>query len=199
MVFLRSVPLTDSGPMLQSDGLYLRVPQIGDYGQWAALRAESRAFLAPWEPVWPADDLTRTAFRRRIRRYQQEMRDDEAFTFFAFSSGEDTLLGGLTLGNIRRGVTQAASLGYWVGERHARRGVMSRAVATAIAFAFDSLRLNRVEAACLPVNKASIALLEKSGFTREGYARRYLCINGDWQDHILYAILHDDPRPARRI
>ncbi|MEO1200500.1 MAG: GNAT family protein [Pseudomonadota bacterium] len=198
MVFLRSVPLTEAGPLLEAGGLYLRVPQLSDFTQWVLLREESRAFLAPWEPVWPADDLTRHAFRRRIKRYQQEMRDDEAVTFFAFRAHDDVLQGGLTLGNIRRGVTQAASLGYWVGERHARKGVMSRAVPLALNFAFDHLRLNRVEAACLPFNAASIALLEKSGFHREGYARRYLCINGEWQDHLLYGLVHDDPRPNAR-
>ena len=63
-----------------------------------------------------------------------------------------------------------------------------------IGFAFDSLHLNRVEAACLPNNTASIRLLEKVGFAREGYARRYLCIDGRWQDHLLYGLVRDDPR-----
>ena len=74
----------------------------------------------------------------------------------------------------------------------------SASVEAVLDFAFARLRLHRVEAACLPANRASIRLLEKSGFTQEGYARRYLCINGIWQDHLLYAMLHDDPRPPAR-
>jgi len=71
---------------------------------------------------------------------------------------------------------------------------MSSAVRAVVAHAFDTLHLNRVEAACLPHNDASIRLLEKVGFQREGYARKYLCIDGRWQDHLLYGMLRDDPR-----
>ena len=104
------------------------------------------------------------------------------------------LLGGLTLSHVQRGVTQSCSLGYWMGERYAGKGYMTDAVRVALSFAFDALRLHRVEAACLPHNLASIRLLEKVGFAREGYARRYLCIDGRWQDHLLFAIVSDDPR-----
>lgn len=195
MAFLRSVSV-DTGPAIHGNGVFLRIPQMGDFPAWAALREDSRAFLTRWEPTWPADDLTRSAFRRRIRRYVQDVRDDVAYPFFVFDS-DDTLLGGATLSNIRRGVTQSASLGYWVGAAHARQGHMSAAVAAIIPFVFEQLRLHRLEAACLPSNAASIRLLEKVGFSREGYARRYLRINGVWQDHFLYAMLSDDPRPER--
>jgi ribosomal-protein-alanine N-acetyltransferase len=79
-----------------------------------------------------------------------------------------------------------------MGAAHAGRGYMTAAVRAALPFAFTTLRLHRVEAACLPTNNASINLLEKVGFTREGYARRYLCINGFWQDHLLYAVVDED-------
>jgi len=171
---------------------------MGDYLAWAALREESRAFLTPWEPTWPLDDLTRSAFRRRIRRYMQDIREDAAYPFFIFDSRDDTLVGGVTLSNVRRGVTQSASLGYWVGADRARQGYMSASVAALVPFVFDQLGLHRLEAACLPSNAASIRLLEKVGFSREGFARRYLRINGIWQDHLLYAMLTDDPRPSAR-
>ena len=197
MVFLRSVS-SDFGPMVYAEGIRLRAPQLADYAVWAELRARSRAFLTPWEPSWPSDDLTRASFRRRIRRYVQEIREDLSYPFFAFSEDTGELLGGITLGNVRRGVTQSAAMGYWIGEPHANSGFMSRIVPAVTEFAFSRLRLHRVEAACLPTNTASIRLLEKSGFTQEGYARRYLCINGAWQDHLLYAMVHDDPRSRAR-
>ena len=103
------------------------------------------------------------------------------------------MVGGLTLANIRRGVAQAGSIGYWVGQPFARQGYMTAAVRTLIPFCFGALRLHRLEAACIPTNDASIGLLEKTGFKREGYARGYLCINGAWQDHLLYARLREDP------
>jgi ribosomal-protein-alanine N-acetyltransferase len=170
----------------------LRPPQMSDHDEWAALREESRDFLTPWEPVWPADDLTRAAFRRRLRRYAEDQRTDQAYAFLIFRNDGNTLLGGVTLANLRRGVAQAGSIGYWVGARFARQGIMSAAMRALVPFAFDSLRLHRLEAACIPTNAASVALLEKTGFTREGYAREYLCINGVWADHLLYARLRGD-------
>ncbi|GGG40680.1 GNAT family N-acetyltransferase [Chelatococcus composti] len=192
MVLFRFVPANEALPVVRGEGLYLRAPQMADFAQWAALRAESRRFLEPWEPLWPSDDLTRTSFRRRVRRYAQEIASDTAYPFLIFRQEDDVLLGGLTLGFVRRGVAQTCTLGYWIGERHARQGYMTRAVRAAVGFAFRNLALRRVEAACLPSNAASIRLLEKVGFSREGYARRYLCIAGTWQDHLLYALLSDD-------
>jgi ribosomal-protein-alanine N-acetyltransferase len=156
------------------------------------LREASREFLVPWEPTWPSDDLTRAAFRRRVRRYAEDLRTDQGYAFLILRTTDGALLGGLTLANIRRGVAQAASLGYWMGLRFARHGYMTAAVRAIIPFAFASLRLHRLEAACIPSNVASIRLLEKTGFGREGYAREYLCINGAWQDHLLYARLADE-------
>ncbi len=192
MAFFRTVSFNDTAPAIAGNGVMLRLPQNTDYAAWAALREQSRGFLTPWEPTWPADDLTRTAFRRRIRRYTEDQRNDLAYAFLVFRSSDSALLGGLTLANIRRGVAQAGSIGYWVGTPFARRGFMTAALRALIPFSFNSLRLHRLEAACIPSNAASIGLLEKTGFNREGYARQYLCINGVWQDHLLYARLRDD-------
>jgi len=165
-----------------------------DFPAWSALREASRDFLTPWEPTWPNDDLSRTAFRQRMRRYAEDQRTDQAYPFFVFRKEDNELVGGLVLANIRRGVAQSGSLGYWVGVAHARRGYMTAALRALIPAAFDVLRLHRLEAACIPTNVASTRLLEKTGFQREGYAREYLCINGTWQDHLLYARLCVDPR-----
>lgn len=192
MAFFRSVSFNENLPAVTGAGVTLRIPQSGDYPSWASLRERSRAFLTPWEPVWPADDLSRAAFRRRIRRYAEDQRNDLAYAFLIYRSSDDALVGGITLANIRRGVAQAGSIGYWIGEPYARQGYMTAAVRALVPFSFGTLRLHRLEAACIPSNTASIALLEKTGFKREGYARRYLCINGQWQDHLLYARLQDD-------
>ena len=192
MAFFRTVGFTEAEPVIAGDGVYLRAPQAGDFTAWATLREQSRDFLTPWEPIWPSDDLSRGAFRRRLRRYGEDQRNDMAYAFLVFRSEDHALVGGLTLANIRRGVAQAGSLGYWIGAPFAHRGYMSAAVRTLLTYSFGALRLHRVEAACIPTNAPSIGLLEKCGFTREGYARRYLCINGVWHDHLLYARLADD-------
>ena len=193
MAFFRSVNFGDVLPAVTGNGVLLRLPVASDFPEWAALREQSRAFLTPWEPIWPPDDLTRPAFRRRLRRYAEDQRTDAAYAFLIFRVSDGAMVGGLTLANIRRGVAQAGSIGYWTGQPFAHQGYLSAAVRALIPFCFGSLRLNRLEAACIPSNKPSIALLEKTGFQREGYARGYLCINGAWQDHLLYARLKDDP------
>lgn len=192
MAFFRTVSFSETMPAILGDGIALRMPQTSDHAEWAALREASRNFLTPWEPTWPSDDLTRGAFRRRLKRYTDDQRNDLAYALLVFRNEDNALVGGITLANIRRGVAQAGSIGYWVGEPYARKGYMTAAVRALIPFSFQTLRLHRLEAACIPGNAASVALLERTGFTREGYARSYLCINGVWQDHLLFARLADD-------
>jgi ribosomal-protein-alanine N-acetyltransferase len=194
MALFRSISSPEPLPPINGEGVILRTPQMADYAAWAELREKSREFLTPWEPTWPADDLTRQAFRQRIRRYAEDLRTDQAYPFFLFRKEDGALVGGLALANVRRGVAQAGSLGYWVGAPFIRRGYMTAAVRALVPVTFELLRLHRVEAACIPTNIASIRLLEKTGFRREGYARAYLCINGMWQDHLLYARLGTDPK-----
>jgi len=195
MAFLRSTTSLDIEPSVAAGGVLLRAPQMADFAEWVELRTVSRQFLTKWEPVWTRDDLTRSAFRRRLRRYQREIRDDLAYPFLVFREDDGRLVGGLTLSNLRRGVAQACTVGYWIGAPYARQGLMSAAVNAVVPFVFETLRLHRLEAACLPANISSIGLLRKCGFTEEGYARRYLQINGVWQDHILFALLADDVTP----
>jgi ribosomal-protein-alanine N-acetyltransferase len=190
MAFLRSPFGADPPPVLRDGRALLRVPDMSDYEQWAELRSLSRDFLTPWEPLWPANDLTRTAFRSRIRQYWRDIDEDAAYPYFIFDGEGDVLVGALTLSNVRRGVAQTATLGYWIGLPHARRGYMTSAVRLVVDFAFRHLGLHRVEAACLPHNTASMALLGKCGFEREGLARGYLKIAGEWRDHVLFARLN---------
>ncbi len=189
MAFLRSPFAPEFPPVLKNSKVILRAPEAGDYEPWAALRLASRDFLIPWEPQWPSNDLARASFRERVKRYWRDIEDDAGYPFFIFTPDGSTFLGGLTLANVRRGVAQMATLGYWIGAPFARRGYMTAALRLLLPFAFEHLQLHRVEACCLPDNSASIALLQRSGFSREGLARRYLKINGQWQDHLLFARL----------
>jgi ribosomal-protein-alanine N-acetyltransferase len=179
-------------PVIRGERIYLRYPRIADYPVWSKLRGDSRDFLTPWEPAWADDELTRGAFRRRIKRYQKEARLDSAYVFFVLRESDDVLLGGCTLSNVRRGVTQGCTLGYWIGARFARQGYMTSAVKALIPFVFKTLGLHRIEAACLTENRASQNLLARAGFRQEGLARRYLLINGEWADHLLFALLKEE-------
>lgn len=188
---------TPGAPALEprGHGLSLRPPQMADFPQWSALRERSRGFLTPWEPVWPADDLTRAGFRRRLRHYAEDIAADRVYPFLIFRDTDGVLIGGVTLANVRRGIVQAGTLGYWVGEPFSGQGYMTAALRALLPSLFGELHLHRVEAACIPTNAASIRVLGKCGFVREGLARRYLCINGVWQDHLLFGLLQEDFRP----
>ena len=180
------------GLRLERNRVYLRFPVQRDWRNWAALRAESRDFLAPWEPTWAYDALTRGAFRRRLKMYKAEMRQGVTYSFLILRRVDDVLLGGITLSNLRRGVAQSATLGYWIGSPHGNQGYMTDSLSAILEFAFSRIGLHRVEAACLPANEASRRLLLRSGFREEGYAREFLRISGRWQDHQLFAILRDN-------
>ncbi len=197
--FLRNPPWGSGAHVLRGVKVDLRAPQPVDWADWAQLRAESREFLTPWEPTWAADELTRNAYRRRLRRYGRDAREGLGYAFFAFRREDSSLLGGLTLSNVRRGVTQTCALGYWMGKRHAGQGHMIDAVRALLPFVFQDLGLHRLEAACLPHNERSKGVLRRVGFSEEGLARQYLKIDGAWRDHLLFAILNTDPwsRPTR--
>lgn len=176
----------ESGLRLEGAGVVLRPPRNGDYAAWRDLRAISRAFLQPWEPTWPSDDLSRLAFRRRLSAYAHDRETGSAYCFFVVRAGDEALTGGVTLSNIRRGVAQMGSVGYWCGRPFARRGHTLAAVLALRHFAFRTLGLHRLEAACIPDNAPSRALLAKAGFREEGLAPAYLKINGVWRDHVLF-------------
>jgi ribosomal-protein-alanine N-acetyltransferase len=169
----------------------LRPPRSGDYAEWAELRRVSRAFLQPWEPTWPTDDLSRASFRRRLSIYSRDLDMGQGYAFFVFSKADDKLVGGINLRDVRRGVAQNGALGYWVGAPQARRGHTLDAVKAVAGFAFERLGLHRLEAACLPENTASHRLLLKAGFEAEGRARAYLKINGRWCDHLLFGLVNE--------
>lgn len=179
-------------PVIEGDGVLLRMPLHADYQKWRDLRDRSREFLSPWEPLWTSDELSRPAYRMRLRRYREDARERTGYTFFLFDAAGVTLYGGATVGQIRRGVSQSCTLGYWMGEQYAGSGLMHRAVAALQRFVFEVEGLHRIEAACLPSNRRSIRLLEKSGFRREGYLQKYLKIAGRWEDHHLYSLLAEE-------
>jgi ribosomal-protein-alanine N-acetyltransferase len=194
----------DPTPALSSDRVVLRAPRGRDYEAWRALRRDSREFLKPYEPRWTEADLNRQAFSTRLSRGRGEAQRGTDYSFFIFERavGAEVLVGGLTISNIRRRAAQYANLGYWMGESFAGRGLMSEAVGLVLPFFFTELGLHRLHAAFLPHNIASRRVLEKNGFTEEGYAEHYLQIDGKWADHVLFGLTRerwDDRRkPAGR-
>lgn len=178
---------------LETRDLVLRAPRAEDYEAWAKLRAASRRHTEPWEPSWTEDELTRTAYRGRLRRYDLDWKEGRGAPFFVIRKRGNLLIGACNLNNIKRGVMQSADIGYWIGAPYVRQGYARQAVRRVLAFAFSELHLNRVEAAVQPANTVSRTLLEEIGFQHEGLARRLLFIAGEWRDHDRLALLAGDP------
>ncbi|KKB76568.1 GCN5 family acetyltransferase [Devosia soli] len=177
---------------LRGQSVFLRLPQMRDYQAWYQLRRSSQEFLKPFEPRWTEADLSRRVFAMRVKRARLEAEQGSDYTFFVFlDDGTETLVGGITLSNVRRRAAQFVSLGYWMGKSFAGRGLMSEAVGVALGFVFETLDLHRVHAAFLPHNIASRRVLEKNGFVEEGFAERYLQIDGRWEDHVLMGLTRE--------
>jgi len=179
---------------LETERMTLRPPIHGDFRQWAALRADSEAFLSAWEPTWARDHLSRKAFTNRVYWAQRSIANGTAVPLFLIRREDQALLGAITLDNIRRGPAQAGTTGYWIGQPYARSGFMKEAIAAVVHYAFTTLDLSRIEAGCLPENTPSRRLLEQCGYKYEGVAQSYLQINGRWRNHVLYANLRNDRR-----
>lgn len=187
---LRFLSRNSDTPELRNAHYLLRLPRYSDYQQWHRLRSDSRSFLQPWEPTWRSDELTESSFRVRVTRNNQEFSSGTAVSLLLFLA-DGTLIGGITIGYIRRGAAQSCMIGYWMGEAHARHGHMSAALKLVIPYIFNGLQLHRIEAACIPDNFKSIRLLENAGFQREGLLREYLKINGEWRDHVMFSLIAD--------
>ena len=177
---------------LSGERIHLRPPKRRDALKWQKLRLSSKAFLIPWEPKWDSFSCSRRAYMRYLKNSNYLANMDRAYSFLIFDNLDKNLLGGINVGNVRRGVSQSASIGYWIGEKYSKKGYMYEALRILIPSLFIDLRLNRIEATILEENLASKSLLKKLGFKKEGKLRKYLKINGNWRDHIIYGLLHDD-------
>lgn len=181
-------------PVIETQRLVLRLPDMGDHVDWARLRRNGERFLREWEPSWSSDHLSKKSFRNRVYWAWRAREEGRALALFLVRREDGALMGAITLDNIRRGPAQAASVGYWIGPDYARQGYMAEALASVVHHAFTALDLSRMEAACLPENVPSRGLLERSGFKYEGVAQSYLQIDGRWRNHVLYANLRSDRR-----
>lgn len=181
-------------PMIRIKGtrVHLRPPQLADWHAWAMLRSRNRAFLQPWEPTWEQDCLSEDYFQDRIRRQTREWHGDRAYAFLIMHNEPETIMGGFNLNYVCRGAAQFAALGYWLDEAEQGHGYMTEAGRLILAHAFWSLKLHRLNAACLPENVRSRALLTRLGFKEEGFAARYIEIDGLWRDHVLYGLPYEE-------
>ena len=183
---------------IKAERVELRLPKRSDYVGWASQRHASREFHRPWVPTSFTRDVSRARFRKWVRRARQSYGDGTELNLLVFRNSDQVVLGSLACKNIRRGTVQCGTLSFWIGREFARLGYMTEAVTAFVNHAFTRMDLGRLEAACLPENKASRGLLEKTGFREEGRAEAYLQIAGVWRDHVLFSIVREDRRESAR-
>ncbi|OUE29555.1 putative ribosomal N-acetyltransferase YdaF [Clavibacter michiganensis] len=159
----------------------------------SALRLRSRAFLAPWEPIRHPDHDTPAGQRADVEAALAQHARGQGVPF-AILDDDGSVAGRISLSTIVRGAFESCAMGYWLAADRTGRGLATEAAREAVAHAFDDLGLHRVEAGTLLHNAASQRVLARCGFTRYGLAPRYLRIAGEWQDHVLFQRLADEPR-----
>ena len=174
---------------LHGKNVYLRPPEYKDWQEWSQLRNDNMSYLKPWEPTWNIHELERSHFVKRVRFFEKLSINDEAYSFLIFEKSNIQLIGEININNIQRGVVQSCSIGYWISENKMGLGYMRESINILKDFIFNDLKLHRVEAACLPRNMRSLSTLLKSEFEIEGHAKKYLKINGAWEDHILLSCI----------
>ncbi|GAB2970427.1 GNAT family N-acetyltransferase [Nocardioides montaniterrae] len=169
----------------------LRELRSSDARAWREARRRNRIWLGPWDAtVPPGGDGRPTTFRALVRRLKKAGRRGTTYPFVIEVDG--TFAGQISVNNIVRGSAQFASVGYWIDERYAGRGVMPRAVAMVVDHCFITCGLHRIEICIRPENANSLRVVEKLGLTEVGYAPRFLHIDGEWRDHRIFAITADD-------
>jgi ribosomal-protein-alanine N-acetyltransferase len=186
-----AVPLTH---VLEGPQVRLRSWDVKDGPAYTGLRGLSATALRPWEPAWPADALTPGFYMAQWRRLNRRWMQDREYSFFIFArmdnGGEDgqegALLGGVTLTDVRRNVSQSATLGYWMGIPYVGQGYMREALGLILEFAFGPAGLHRLEASCMPENTRSLDLLRKNGMREIGLSKSYMQIDGRWRDHLIF-------------
>jgi ribosomal-protein-alanine N-acetyltransferase len=186
------------GPVL------VRPLRRGDRAAWTEVRNTNEQWLRPWEATPPGGDPipwqerhTGASYAELLRRQRQQARRGTHYPFGVFYDG--AFAGQVSLGEVVRGAFFSAYVGYWIDGALAGRGITPTAVALVVDHAFRAIGLHRVEANIRPENAASLAVVEKLGFAQEGLHTSYLTIDGDWRDHLTFALFADDhPRGVLR-
>jgi ribosomal-protein-alanine N-acetyltransferase len=174
-------------PVILRDGeLSFRPLRYRDRKRWLEVRARNREWLSPWEATAPLrEDRTKLpTYFEMVAFHNREGRAGRSIALAIWCG--DRLIGQITLGGISYGAQRGAHIGYWIDKEHANRGFTTRAVRELTKFGLEVLRLHRIEIAIRPENGASRRVAEKAGFQFEGLRTRYLHIDGDWRDHVVY-------------
>ena len=184
-------------PIIETERLLLTIPDVHVAPRMLAYVEENREHFAPWAPPEPAGYYTEKFWREYLQTSRRQFEQDLSLrlVFFFRDDREGAVVGDCNFTNFVRGPFQACYLGYKISRRAEGRGLMREALAAAIDYAFETLRLHRIMANYVPINERSGWLLRRLGFTVEGYARDYLLVGGGWRDHVLTSLTNTKLKP----
>lgn len=177
---------------LHNQYIYLRLLKPSDAESMSHLEARNRDFFQLTAPLRDPEFYTTEGQLKRIKKAIEMQELDQNYSFGVFLTNTDELIGNITLSEVVRADLQSCWIGYSLDKNHNGRGIMTEAVRLVVSYAFHDLKLHRIEAGVMPHNVASIKVLEKAGFHQEGLSRKNVKINGEWQDHVLLAIINDE-------
>lgn len=184
-------------PTLYTPRLILRLPEPHEAEEVLRYYTDNSAHFAPTAPLHPPGADTVTHWRAHLEYALQQFRDDIGVRYFLYTRDAPShVLGNISLSNIVRGAAQYCDIGYNLASGAQGHGLMTEAGHEVIRYAFTELGLHRISAAYLPQNRRSERLLERLGFTVEGYAHALLFIQGQWQDHVRASLINDNWSPA---
>ncbi|WP_336773194.1 GNAT family N-acetyltransferase [Paenibacillus sp. MMO-58] len=177
---------------MSNNGIYMRMLELGDTMPLLELKLRNRAFFQPFEPIRDEKHYTLEEQGKEIANGISAAQQGQAYFYGIFLTESDELIGRIALTSVSWGVFRNAYMGYFIDQAHNGRGYATAAVSAVVGKAFNELQLHRIQAGVMPRNERSIRVLQKAGFRQEGLAQRYLKINGQWEDHFLFAITKED-------
>ncbi len=171
---------------IQVGEFILRTPKKSDMHQWLSVRNRNFHQLQQWEGAWDNYPLS----TRDFEFYRNRVSNNDKACGFCIFAPQNRLIGGINLNNMRFGMVMGAELGYWLDGKYRNQGIMTQCLAKIVEFGFNHHHFHRIEAYIIPENHASRQILLKNGFEFEAMVKEKFCINGQWRDHELYAVVN---------
>ena len=179
-------------PFVETNRLRLKILDESDANLVLEYYVRNHDFLKPWEPLRQEGFLSLEIQAMSLKLDSMFMERGEMLRYWIFIKETDELIGTIALSNIIRGVFKSCYMGYKLSEAQIGKGYMTEAVQMIVKLAFDEMQLHRIEANIMPHNVGSIQVVKKNGFIQEGLSRKYLKINGNWEDHYRFALINEN-------
>ncbi len=177
--------------MLVTDRMYLTLSHPKMAAEVADFHARNKEALAEFEPARPSLYYTKSGMKKYLKMDYKDTMNGTEFRYYLTMKGSDKIIGTVCIGSIAYGSVKSGTLSYKIDKDYQGKGLATEAVKEVINFAFNILKLHRINAEVMPRNAKSLRIMEKLGFEKEGLARRYLEINNKWEDHYTFGLIND--------